>query len=343
MRALGVQLRGIVDLLRSGRVPARTLAIADSRSLVRSMFLASAVRIEILPYLRGGRRFSEIVDHTGCTRSERLRAWLSIGSELGELALRGERYGVRGARARALAEGDPLLVAHYRSMLEYQIGPYGELHELLHADAGDGRSDLTRYADDIAQVSLAAAPFVSSFVRRSVAELRPSTVLDVGCGTGVYSKVVLESDPLAQVEAIDLAEDVIETARDELGRAGYASRVRLHVGDVRGWARRSSRRFDLVMLLNNVYYFDPEHRGELYRDLAELLTDRGQLIIVSMTAPGSVAAAHLHFMLTCQSTTASLPGPDEIERDLSEAGFRTLVNRVLVPTEPFVGLRAIRQ
>ncbi|MGO8860391.1 MAG: class I SAM-dependent methyltransferase [Acidimicrobiales bacterium] len=343
MRALGVQLSGMVGTIRGGRVPARALAIADSRSLVRSMFLASAVRIEILPYLRGGRRFSEIVDHTGCTRPERLGAWLSIGSELGELSHRGERYGVRGTRARALAEGDPLLVAHYRSMLEYQIGPYGELHELLRAEAGDGRSDLSRYADDIARVSLAAAPFVSSFVRRSVAEMRPATVLDVGCGTGVYSKVVLESDPLAHVEAIDLAEDVIATARDELGRAGFGSRIRLHVGDVRGRAHRSPQRFDLVMLLNNIYYFDSQRRAELYRDIAELLTERGQLIIVSMMAPGSVAAAHLHFMLTCQSAVASLPRPGEIERDLSESGFRTLVNQLLVPSEPFVGVRAIKQ
>lgn len=343
MRALGVQLRGVVDTLRSGRVPARALAIADSRSLVRSMFLASAVRIEILPYLRAGRRLPEIVDHTGCTRPERLRAWLSIGSELGELSLGEERYGVRGTRARALAEGDPLLVAHYRSMLEYQIGPYGEIDELLRSGAGGGRSDLARYADDIAQVSLAAAPYVSSFVRRSVAEIRPSRVLDVGCGTGVYSKVVLESDPRAHVEAIDLSEGVVATARDELGRAGYGSRVMLHVGDVRGWARASSQRFDLVMLLNNIYYFDREHRDELYRDIAGLLTDHGQLIIVSMTAPGSVAAAHLHFMLTCQSTAASLPAPGEMERDLSQSGFGVLVNQHLVPSEPFVGLRAIRQ
>jgi spermidine synthase len=154
---------------------------------------------------------------------------------------------------------------------------------------------------------------------------------------------VLESDPLAHVEAIDLAEDVIATARDELGRAGFGSRIRLHVGDVRGRAHRSPKRFDLVMLLNNIYYFDSQRRAELYRDIAELLTERGQLIIVSMMAPGSVAAAHLHFMLTCQSAVASLPRPGEIERDLSESGFRTLVNQLLVPSEPFVGVRAIKQ
>jgi SAM-dependent methyltransferase len=339
---MGLQIRGLIDTVRMGRVPARTLAIADSRSLVRSMFLASAAQIDLLPYLRGGRRFPEIVEHTGCTRPDRLRAWLWIGSELGELSRRGEDYGVRGHRSRALADGDRLLTAHYRSMLEYQVGPYGSLDQLLRSGVGEGRSDLSRYADEIAQVSLAAAPFVTSFVRRAVAELHPANVLDVGCGTGVYTRVVLDADAYAQVEGIDLAENVIEAARDELDRAGYGSRVRLHVGDARRWALESGTRFDIVMLLNNIYYFDQPSRAALYEDLGELLTERGQLLIVSMLAPGSVAAAHLHFMLTCQAAPASLPGRAEIEGDLRTAGFRVLANQVLVPTEPFVGLRATR-
>ena len=342
MRATGVQLRGLIDTMRMGRVPARTLAIADSRSLVRSMFLASAAQIDLLPYLRGGRRFSEIVEHTGCTRPDRLRAWLWIGSELGELSRRGEDYGVRGRRSRALAEGDQLLTAHYRSMLEYQIGPYGSLDQLLRSGLGEGRSDLSRYAGEIAQVSLAAAPFVTSFGRHAVAEIHPANVLDVGCGTGVYTRVVLDADAQAHVEGIDLAENVIEAARHELDRAGYGSRVRLHVGDVRRWALESRTRFDIVMLLNNIYYFDQPGRAALYQEMGELLTEHGQLLIVSMVAPGSVAAAHLHFMLTCQASPAALPGRAEIEDDLRTAGFRVLAHQVLVPTEPFVGLRAIR-
>ena len=76
--------------------------------------------------------------------------------------------------------------------------------------------------------------------------------------------------------------------------------------------------------------------------MGDLLTERGQLLIVSMLAPGSVAAAHLHFMLTCQAMPSSLPGRADIERDLRAAGFRIVANESLVPTEPFIGLRATR-
>ena len=97
------------------------------------------------------------------------------------------------------------------------------------------------------------------------------------------------------------------------------------------------------MLLNNVYYFDQHKRAALYQDMGELLTERGELLIVSMLAPGSVAAAHLHFMLTCQAEPSSLPGRAEIEGDLRSAGFRVVASEVLVPTEPFIGLRATRR
>jgi ubiquinone/menaquinone biosynthesis C-methylase UbiE len=198
-------------------------------------------------------------------------------------------------------------------MLDYQTGPYGELDELLHSGVGEGRGDLSRYAEDIAQVSLAAAPFVSAFVRRSVREMRPANVLDVGCGTGVYAKAVVESHPWAHVDGVDLADDVIAAARVELDRTGYGSSIALHVGDIQDFIGASSKQFDLVMLLNNIYYFERGSRAALYRDIGGVLTDRGQLLIVSMMAPGSVASAHLHFMLTCQSGSASLQSVAAIE------------------------------
>jgi hypothetical protein len=59
-----------------------------------------------------------------------------------------------------------------------------------------------------------------------------------------------------------------------------------------------------------------------------------------MTAPGSVAAAHLHFMLSCQEGSASLPGRSDLVADLAMAGYEIVEERKLVPTEPFVGVRA---
>jgi SAM-dependent methyltransferase len=331
---------GMVGTARQGRLPARALAITDSRSLVRTLFLGSAARSGLLPYLGTERTMDELVEQTGCRRRDRLEAWLGVGVDLGELRRRGDQYGVVGLRARALAAGDRLLTAHYKSMLDYQVGPYADLDQLLRDPPGEGRDDLDRYCDDIAQVSLAAAPFVTSMVRGTLADLHPARVLDVGCGTGVYTKLTLESDSQVHVDGVDLAEEVILAARQELADAGLGTRAEFHVGDARDWLRRSGARFDLVMLLNNIYYFDRTRRQELYRELGAGLVDGGQLLVVSMTAPGSVAAAHLHFMLSCQEGSASLPGRSDLVADLAMAGYEIVEERKLVPTEPFVGVRA---
>jgi 4-hydroxy-2,2'-bipyrrole-5-carbaldehyde O-methyltransferase len=336
------QARGVLQTARAGHLPARALAVADSRALVRSLFLSSAVRVGVLDFLREGRSFTEIAAHTGCLRFERLRAWLDVGTELGEISQRGGRYRLRGLRARAIAGGDALLRAHYRSMLDYQAGPYAGLEALLRSAPGEGRGDLGRYADDIAQVSTAATPFIASYLTQVIAAASPARLLDVGCGTAIYSKIAAGADPVVTIDGIDLAADVIEAARAELHAAGLDDRIRLHVGDVRRWAPSSGLSYDLVLLLNNVYYFPPGERVALYRQLASLLREQGQLVVATQTTPGSIAAAHLNFMLTCQAGAAALPRPGELQADLATAGFDVTDIQPIVPTEPFIAITATR-
>jgi 4-hydroxy-2,2'-bipyrrole-5-carbaldehyde O-methyltransferase len=335
------QLRGLWHTVRAGHTRARTLAIADSRTLVRSLFLASAVRTGLLDGLRNGCSFAELSHQTGSQRSERLRAWLDVGAAVGEINWRAGRYRVHGRRARAIAAGDTLLSAHYRSILDYQAGPYADLEALLRSAPGDGRADLDAYADVIAQVSLAAAPFIASFLTAVIAETRPARILDVGCGTAVYSQVAATADRRVRVVGIDLADGVIEAARANLRAAGLGERIQLHAGDIRHWTPGGDR-YDLILLLNNIYYFPRGERVALYQRLRALLSDRGQLVVASLTAPGSAAAAHLNFMLTCQAGAAALPRPGELEGDLATAGFGIADTQQIVPGEPFQAVRAVR-
>ena len=235
-----------------------------------------------------------------------------MGAEVGEINWRAGRYRVRGHRARAIAAGDALLSAHYRSMLDYQTGPYADLEALLRSAPGDGAADLGSYADVIAQVSLAAAPFIASFLTRVITETRPARILDVGCGTAVYSKIAASADRRVRVVGIDLAEGVIEAARANLRAAGLAERIRLHAGDIRTLEPGAWRPLRPHPAAEQD--FTTSRAGErvaLYQRLRGLLSDRGQLVVASLTAPGSIAAAHLNFMLTCQAGAAALPRPGE--------------------------------
>ena len=336
-----VQLGGLLRTVRAGHAPARALAIADSRALVRSLFLASATRTGLLDVLAGGATFAEIAARVGCTRPERLQAWLEVGTELGEIAWRSGRYRLHGIRARAIAGGDIVLDAHYRSMLDYQAGCYANLAGLLVSAPSGGRADLDDYADDIARVSLAAAPFIETYLTSVMTQTRPARVLDVGCGTGVYARIVANLSPHVLVDGIDLAQAVIDTARAEVRAAGLDGRIRLHAGDVRTWTPEAGVGYDLILLLNNIYYFPRGERAALYRRLGGLLTRPGHLIVATLAAPGSVAAAHLNFMLACQAGTAALPRGGELEADLAEAGFAGIHVQPIVPAEPFLAVRGV--
>jgi SAM-dependent methyltransferase len=341
MGRTGVQLGGLLRTARAGHAPARALAVADSRALVRSLFLASAIRTGLLEALAGGATFAEIAARVDCTRPERLRAWLEVGTELGEIARRSGRYRLRGIRARAIAGGDSVLDAHYRSMLDYQAGCYADLAGLLGSAPAAGRADLDDHADDIARVSLAATPFIETYLTRVMAQTRPARVLDVGCGTGVYARIVANLDPRVLVDGIDLAPAVIDAARAEVQAAGLDARIRLQAADVRTWTPAAGVAYDLILLLNNIYYFPRGERTALYRRLGGLLTRPGHLIVATLAAPGSVAAAHLNFMLACQAGAAALPRGGELEADLVEAGFTGIHAQPIVPAEPFLAVRAV--
>ena len=300
------QPRGVLRTARAGHAPARALAIADSRALVRSLFLASAVRTGLLDILheggaaRGGRSFAEIAAQAGCPRLERLQAWLDVGTELGEISQRGAGT---GCAAAARARSPPVTRCCARTTGRCWTTrpavrrPGGTTAVRAPATAG---ADLDRYADDIAQVSTAATPFIASYLTGVIATARPVRILDAGCGTAVYSRIAAAADPMVLVDGIDLAESVVDAARAELRADGLDDRIRLHAGDIRRWAPENGIRYDLVLLLNNVYYFPPGERVALYRQLGGLLGELGQLVVATQTTPGSVAAAHLNLMLACQ-------------------------------------------
>jgi 4-hydroxy-2,2'-bipyrrole-5-carbaldehyde O-methyltransferase len=338
----GARWRGVVNVLTADHRTARALAVADSRVLVRALFLGSAVRVGLFDLLEVPRDLDVIAAGMGATRRDRLTAWLAVGVELGELRASAGRYAIRGRRSRALAAGDPVLLAHYRSVLDYQTGPYANLSSLLQAAPGEGRDDLDTYATVIADVSRAAEPFVAPYLQRAVRRLRPRSVLDAGCGSGVYIEAMLDADPAVVVDGVDVASDVVDAARSRLATRGLTARASITAADLHQWQPDPNTTYGLVTLLNNVYYFSPDERIALYRRLGGFLAPGGELLVTTMTTPGSLASTHLHLMLVSQSGVAGLPSRDALVQEVRAAGFTVVETDSLVPAEPFVAIRARR-
>jgi SAM-dependent methyltransferase len=330
-------LRTARRLWQGGSLAARALAARDSHTFVRGLFLSAAARLGMPEWLRGGGfRLADAVASSGATDPELVRAWLRVGVELGELRERAGVYRAAGARLRAMAGGDALLVDHYRSFTEYQSGVYAQLPRLL---TGATRDDLTDFAGTIAAVSRAAEHFVSTFVAEDLAGLRPASLLDVGCGSGVYLRETLRRFPSATGVGIDLSADVVAAARDNLAAWGLSARATVRQADVRSF----DGGFDLVTFFNCIYYFPGVQRAETLARARELLRPGGHVVVVTMVAPGSVAAAHLDLMLRVQRSPADLPSRPELLAQIRAAGFEVRTCRRVVPTEPYWGIVARRR
>lgn len=325
---------------------ARLRSIGDSRAMVRVGFLASAERVGLLPHLPA--TLPELTDALHVARPDRLAAWLELGVALGELRRSGARYVVAGGLARALAAGDAVLGAHYRSVLDYQMGAFADVAGLLgsvgaaHPDgtvAAD-REDVHEHGGTIAAVSLGAAPFLLPLVREAALRAPRGLVLDAGCGTGAYLAAVLGAAPHLQGLGVDADADAVAMARTLLADRAVADRASVRCEEVA--AALVDGPFALVLLLNSLYYTAPEDRHALLRRIAASLDEDGEVLIATLATPGGVATAQLDWLLRVQAGAMSLPSREGLHDLVTAAGLVVVEEVRPVPGEGYVVLRARR-
>lgn len=326
------------------KVPALVATIAltrDSEAFARLGFLRVAVRTGLLEAIGDGASFAALVDRMDVVAADLLDGLLRLGVALGELGGSPSRYTVKGRRARAIAspKGDALQ-ALLLEIVEYHGSVYDQLPDRLRgAPVGDY---LASTAALVARSSRVLEPFIGAFVRDMVRDRRPVTLLEIGCGTGVYLRHALKAAPGLSCVAIDMDPEVVALAQRNVMSWGLADRASVRRGDIRSLDEPLSGPFDLITLHNNIYYFTTAERAPLFGHLAELLSPRGALCVVSMTAGGTVAGTDLDLTLRSTAGCAPLPELDQLREQLRQAGFMSVVSTSLLPLEPLHAVVASR-
>jgi SAM-dependent methyltransferase len=175
----------------------------------------------------------------------------------------------------------------------------------------------------IARASRLVEPALAPLLRSLVAQRHPRRVLDVGCGTGVYLiHAAAAGGPQLTGHGVDLDATVVDLARQRLVDAGLASRFQLHHADIRT-IQVPAASFDLVLLFQNIYYFAEDQRHDLLHRLHGLLAPDGALVLASLLAGRSLAAAHYDLLFRATEGCGPLPRRQELDRQLRNAGFTT--------------------
>jgi SAM-dependent methyltransferase len=317
------------------RLPGVLLAWRDAAPFVRIHYLAVATDLGLLEELRHRpATANQLSTRLAIGNPALLDAFLHLGAALGELRCRAGRWSLHGWRSKALAvpEADTMR-AMVQEAIRYDAAVYAGLEQHLRG-APPGHYLGTTGAV-IARASRLVEPVLAPLLRSLVAERGPRRILDVGCGTGIYLvHAVTAGGPQLTGLGVDLDAAVVDLARQRLADAGLAERFQVRHADVRT-AELPAASFDLVLLFQNIYYFAEDERPGLLRRLRELLAPGGALLLASLFAGRSLAAAHYDLLFQATAGCGPLPRRQQLERQLHDAGFVTTRWAQLIPLESF--------
>lgn len=311
--------------------------LGDARTLSRVRFLWTAERVGLIQQLQAPTTAEEIAHILRITDVGLLTELLDVGVAVAELRLRNGRYSLKGTRVRALAspEGDALR-AFTGEVSDYHGDVYRDLPRLLFGQ--ERHRYLDEYDELVARSSLLLEPYIARFVRAVVTEPPTHSLLEIGCGTGVYVRHAAEACPQLRAVAIDVSERVSALAADNFATWGLAGRcTALHADIRRPEASDLGGPFDVITLHNNVYYFSPAEQEHLFTDLRERLTSGGRLVLTSVFTGKTLTATGFNLVLRATSGCWPLPERTGLHDALRSAGYRRITFRRLLATDPLFG------
>ncbi len=175
---------------------------------------------------------------------------------------------------------------------------------------------------------------------RTVPGVRPARrILDIGCGEGTYLIDLLGRHRDAMGTGVEVDPDVAEQARQRIRVTEVSRRAQIVEGDVleldlpRGV-------FELILLNNNLHYFDAAGRRALLEKVHACAAPGGVVCIQTPVVADTVAAraigsramlATFDLFLRSHGNLHGLPVLDELFEMLEEVGFRKTGRRTITP------------
>jgi ubiquinone/menaquinone biosynthesis C-methylase UbiE len=177
------------------------------------------------------------------------------------------------------------------------------------------------YADFVAQLAVLWAE-AAARLARALAGHGPR-VLDVGCGSGVWSLALAQADPRSIVTGLDFA-PVLASFEAHAKKLALHDRIRTIAGDAHE-VDLPDGAFDVVMIANVLRLETAERAMTLVARVARSIAPGGQLVIVDALATGSRQAERDRSIYALGLAMRTLVGGvrtnDEVASWLRSAGF----------------------
>jgi SAM-dependent methyltransferase len=150
------------------------------------------------------------------------------------------------------------------------------------------------------------------------ADLRPRTVLDLGCGPGAQTLVLAEALPEASIIAMDLTPQMVTEANRRCAEAGLGERVRVKRGDMFGTVAPPATQ-DLIWCEGAIYFAGVERALKTWQPL---LTKNGA---VAFTEPIWIRPSPPEDLVAWwQAEYPAITDESGVREAVSAAGFDTI-------------------
>ncbi|RCW43098.1 malonyl-ACP O-methyltransferase BioC [Paenibacillus prosopidis] len=155
------------------------------------------------------------------------------------------------------------------------------------------------------------------------------TILEIGCGTGILTELLLNGWPCSSITALDIAPEMIEAAEQRVSSFGQSARVRFLPADVETWAAEAPpASFNLIV--SNACFQWLRNPKETLGFLRRLLRPGGMLAFTTF-GPDTFSELHESFAeayraggMEPQRHGLSFQPSAQWQIMLREAGFRSI-------------------
>lgn len=298
--------------------------------------LTAATNLKIFDALADGPEKAEVIaERCGITHAAaRVIARALAGLDLLTLDPLSERFSLSEEAAIYLVSDQPLYLGHYIEVHSKIQSHWQSLEEVARRgepvtrvnEEGDAQSFFPELAASLFAMNYSHASQVADRFQALIPEDRPFRVLDLACGSGVWSIPLAKESAGVKVDALDF-EAVLDVTRRFTENNGVADSYQYLVGDWRQ-VDLGEENYDLVLLGHILHSEGIEDSGALLDAVTRALKKGGHVVIAEFvigdcgTKPAAVAMFAINmFILTSRGCVFS---QKELSTMLKDRGYENI-------------------
>jgi SAM-dependent methyltransferase len=255
-------------------------------SFTTERVLSAAVRLDVFSHIASGKHTVAEIAAAASSSERGMRMLLDALAAFELLTKEDGRYDLTPDARQYLVRSSPeYLGAFLESNMLWES--WSNLADVVREGKPPRSSSRQEVAEEFFPILIRSLHVTNSAPAARLAEQIASpgaksglSVLDIGCGSAVWSIAIAKADPAARVTAFDYPK-VLETTREFTTREGVAGRYDYLPGDLRV-AEFPQGRFDVAILGNIVHGEGETVARDLFQRIHRALAPGGRLVILDM-------------------------------------------------------------